>query len=247
MGKRIPTNVNTENHPAWLGTIIPNEYVDDDLFRIIMFFVFHAPSKEQSARGVTLQERGWKEKPWYSPSYLKERLDEAIFGNNQKIFISSTSANFSTAIKNNDFGDDFYNHRNNQRIAIVNSCDNEYLSFFYHIRNALAHGRIAMYQATNNDIMFVMEDGKSFNEFFEVKARMLVLKSSLLNIIRLIENPPEDVSYDEDILNLISSGTNTKKAIIDNLKIDETIWNSTICRLKIENRIHFENSKWAIV
>ena len=74
------------------------------------------------------------------------------------------------------------------------------MSLFYHIRNALAHGRIAMYPAKGNDITFVMEDGQEKGKEFRVSARIVINKSSLLNVIELLKNPPIENDYSEDIL-----------------------------------------------
>lgn len=58
-------------HPYWLDTVVPAEYEDEALYEIILFFVIHSPCPGQSASGISLTERGWKEKPWYSAKYLK--------------------------------------------------------------------------------------------------------------------------------------------------------------------------------
>lgn len=184
------TNVFSTHHPEWLDTHVPESYEDDDLFEIILFFVIYSPCKSQSRRSRPLSFYKWKEKPWYVPSYLKEPLNRIIFGDDEHRFYAGTRENFADKIAGHDLDENFYNHRSYQRIGIVNSEGNEYMSLFYHIRNSLAHGRLAMYQAHDGDIMFVMEDGRTVGEKkddkFEVTARIVLLKSTLLKIIRLI-------------------------------------------------------------
>ncbi len=246
MSKKTPTNVNTELHPAWLDTLVPEQYEDQGLFDIILFFVFHSPCVGQSARCIPLSQYGWKEKPWYSPKYLKKPLDDIIFGNKTKVFIASTRKDFCAAISGQDFGENYYNHRDDTRIAVVDTCQNEYMSLFYHIRNSLAHGRIAMYEAHNSDIVFVMEDGaeiKGTNQF-EVTARILIPKSTLIKLINFLKNPPPLSDYSEDILTAISQGKCTKHEVMEELNIDETTWDITIHKLKSIGSVRYDKNKW---
>ena len=75
----------TSTAPEWLNTIVPPEYEDAGLYEIILFFVIHSPCSGHSSKGISFTERGWKPKPWYSPRYLKEKLDEVIFGTDKRI------------------------------------------------------------------------------------------------------------------------------------------------------------------
>lgn len=208
----------TIRDPEWIEVVIPKEYYDEDFYKIMMFFVFHSPCLGQSKRMITLQDRGWKKEPWHSSSYLKDKFDDAIFGDNIRLYKMSESHNsFEEAIESLNLGEIFYNKRDKQRFCHVKvnkpSCQSVYMSFFYHLRNMLAHARIAMYPAKHKDICFVMEDGenveKDSDAKFRVSARAVIFKSSLLRIIDLLENPPEDREYAEDILKLINAGKNT--------------------------------------
>jgi len=247
-------SVITQAHPEWLDTKVPKEYEDADLLKIILFFVINSPCKGQSRRGIPLTAYGWKSKPWYSDSYLKNKLDKIIFGDEEKIFcFAENKKELAQKIRNNDFKENFYCHRNNQRIAIVKvckkGCGNKYMSLFYHIRNSLAHGRLAMYPTKNNDIMFVMEDGSDINqEKFGVSARIVILKSSLLNIIERLKTPPEvENDFKEDVILAIKNEKNTKRKIMKELDIDERTYNKTIDSLKEQMKIKFNKNRWNIV
>lgn len=248
------SGVITSKHPEWLNTIVPPEYEDEDLLKIIMFFVFYSPCPGVSKRGIPLSAYGWKNKPWYSPEYLKNKLDKIIFGDGDRLFYMSSKKDFENMIRGKDFGEDFYLYRSNQRIAITN-CGSEnsskYMSLFYHIRNSLAHGRLAMYPAKNGDIMFIMEDGedvKGEEDKFEVKARIVILKSTLLNIIqRLKTAPEEEKNYEDDILLAIKNKVNTKSKIIRELEIDSKIYDKTIYSLKEKSLIEYNGKCWKII
>lgn len=210
----------TSDHPSWLDTIVPPEYEDAELYEIILFFVIHSPCNGQSAKGISLTERGWKPKPWNSPKYLKEKLDFAIFENSTRLLKPVESKKqLLLELNSMDLNDDFYNHRNAQRalytIVSEKGCKNEYMSLFYHIRNALAHGRIAMYPYKSNDVVFVMEDGKEVggkaDRRFEVSARIVINKSSLLRVIEVLKNPPKENDYSEDFLYAIKMGSAQNK------------------------------------
>lgn len=243
----------TEIHPEWLDTIVPPEYEDAGLYEIILFFVIHSPCNGQSSKGISLTDRGWKVKPWYSPKYLKEKLDKVIWGDGLRLLkMVEGKAKLLPEINSLDLDDDFYTHRDKQRMLyskISNSgCESEYMSLFYHIRNALAHGRLAMYPAKNNDITFVMEDGKQIgresNNDFEVSARIVINKSSLLRVIELLKNPPTENDYSDDILNAIKSGNCTKSKITATLGIDEYTYDRFIQSLKLKGLVEYKHNQW---
>lgn len=239
-------------HPQWLDTIVPMEYEDDQLYRILLFFVIHSPCPGQSARSITLDERGWKKKPWYSPKYLKEKIDFAIWGDQVPCMKQVDSkGDLPKQIQALDLDDDFYSHREVQRALFVKSakdgCTSAYMNLFYHLRNAFAHGRLAMFPA-KKDIVFVLEDGKEIgaakDDKFEVSARIVINKSSLLRIIELLENPPAENEYTEDILSAIDAGKQTKSDIMEELKIDEIIFKRDIQKLKLNGLVKYEHKKW---
>ncbi len=246
----------TNIHPTWLDTIVPPEYEDDALYEIILFFVIHSPCSGQSSKSITLTDRGWKPKPWYSPKYLKDKLDKAIFGEEPRLLkMVDSKPKILPEIASLDLDDNFYNHRDKQRMLYskisIKGCESEYMSLFYHIRNALAHGRIAMYPYKENDITFVMEDGKKIGsdaeDKFEVSARIVINKSSLLRVIDLLKNPPIENDYSDDILNAIRAGKNTKSMIMAEVGIDETIYEKFIQSLKLKGLIEYKYKLWHIV
>lgn len=199
--------------------------------------------------------RGWKSKPWYSNKYLKDKLDKAIFGNNDRLLkMIEKKSDFWSYIKNMDLDENFYNHREKQRTLFtkvdIKGCQNEYMSLFYHIRNSLAHGRLTMYANKNKDITFIMEDGKQIGKkednMFEVNARIVINKSSLLKIIEILKNLPKVKDYSEDFLLVIKDNKCTKTQIMNELEIDEIIYKDTINKLKCEHKIEFKHNKWCI-
>lgn len=242
----------TSLHPPWLDVLVPPDYEDEDLYRIILFFVIHSPCPGQSARGISLQKRGWKPKPWYSPPYLKDRLDRAIWGNDPpRLTMVESREALANKLLNHDMDDDFFCHRECQRALYVRvtapGCSSVYMSLFYHMRNAFAHGRLAMYPGKDGDIIFVMEDGsenKQSKEHFEISARMVFKKSSLLKIIDVITDPPIEIDYTDDILRAISKGFYTKAAIMRELEMSETAYEHSMQRLKLQNKIEYKRNKW---
>ena len=78
-----------------------------------------------------------------------------------------------------------------ERIVIYKGNYNRFLSICYHIRNALAHGRLAMYER-NNEIIFALEDGIKKQNKFHVRSRMILKKSTLLKWIDIVEGGGKD-------------------------------------------------------
>ena len=221
--------------------------------KLSCFFVIYSPCNGQSSKGISLSQRGWKEKPWYSPKYLKEKLDKAIFADQTRLLkMVGNKEDLKTEINSFDLDQNFYNHREKQRALYTKisrkGCENEYMSLFYHIRNALAHGRLAMYPAKSNDVTFVMEDGNKIgndsDDRFEVSARIVINKSSLLNTIKLLKNPPLENDYSEDILNAIKNGKKTKSSIMEELGIDEYIYERYTQSLRVNGLITYKYKQW---
>lgn len=66
----------TERNPDWIKWIAPERFDDKELFRIVIFFVFHSPCANLSSMGKTLAEYGWSA-PWRKPFYLNKQLQQA--------------------------------------------------------------------------------------------------------------------------------------------------------------------------
>ena len=74
--------------PAWLAWIAPEVFNDLDLFRIVVFFVFHSPCHKLSAMGRSLEEYGWTH-PWKKSYWLNKQLKSA--SSNQNLLFSRAS------------------------------------------------------------------------------------------------------------------------------------------------------------
>jgi len=96
--------------------------------------------------------------------------------------------------------------------------------------------------------MIFLEDGKASGDQFEVTARIALKKSSLLAIKEiLIDVPSAEADYcDEVIASITERGCNTKKQIMEDLDISETVWNRVSQLLKDDGRIEFDKKKWKI-
>lgn len=100
------------------------EFIDDcfsdNFYRIFKFFVFYSPCPGQGGRMISLSNRGWNEKPWNSPAYLKERLDKAIFQCGIRLYkVANSHQEFKANIDSLDLNTDLVNKRNDQRFCIV--------------------------------------------------------------------------------------------------------------------------------
>ena len=118
----------------------------------------------------------------------------------------------------------FYENVDDQRMAFVkvNSKGNtsKYMSLFYHIRNALAHGRFAFKTDTLERFVFIFEDGTvtSDGKEFDLTARGVIRLNSLVLAINTIQKGPgKTVDIEEKILAAISDGINTKRKLKMNL------------------------------
>lgn len=176
--------VHKDENPEWLEWIAPEHFNDPDLFRIVVFYVFHSPCKNTSAIGKTLQEYGWSD-PWKKPYCLNEQLKQAST-NCKLIFSANKLDQMDEKLKEASLYDDFPSDLSTERICVHDCKKNQIMSMFRHIRNAFAHGRLNM-REVNGECVFVMEDlGDRKKD--KVSARMILRKSTLLKWIDIIES-----------------------------------------------------------
>lgn len=178
--------VTTERKPAWLEEIAPERFNDYELFRIVIFFVFHSPCKNLSAMGKPLNEYGWRN-PWKQPYYLNKQLIQATKSGNL-IKHCKSYAKMGEVLEQAGMLEHFPSNLSKERICIYDKEKNQSLSVFYHIRNAFAHGRLNM-RDVSGECVFILEDVRPSNssDRLTVSARMILRKSTLLKWIDLIE------------------------------------------------------------
>lgn len=178
----------TSKNPKWLQWMAPEIFNNEELFRIVIFYVFHSPCTELSAMGKGLDDYNWHT-PWCKPYYLNKQLKQASTNFNL-LFLAQTYNEMSDALEKADLEDDFPTDLSKERICVYNNEKNQFMSVFYHIRNALAHGRINIVDE-NGECTFVLEDInskiKNKNNHVAVSARMILKRSTLLKWIEIIE------------------------------------------------------------
>lgn len=233
-------------HPKWLDTIVADRHCDNDLYKIILFFVIFSPCPKYCTQGRTLQFYNWKDKPWSTNKYLKDKLDSGVFSDKKKHFqCADQIPKLVDAVRKADLGDDFYLHREIERVAFTSTESSEYMSLFHHIRCALAHGRIAMFEDQGTaDVIFVMENGIDSGADFQVKARMVLRKSTLLKWIDIITKgpqEPEKTYYKEVYEALLSNKKLRIKDLVSMFEESEYAINKAIAFLKQWNVISYQN------
>lgn len=181
----------TDRNPKWLNWIAPEQFNDSDLFRIVVFFVFHSPCSEQSFMCRTLKEYGWSA-PWKKPYWLNRQLKQAA-SNYELIFSAKGYDEMDIALNMAELKDDFPSDLTRERICIYDNQRNQFMSMFYHLRNAFAHCRLNMVDV-NGECVFVIEDVQPNKKEDQVKvsARMILRKSTLLKWIDLIEGGEQE-------------------------------------------------------
>lgn len=241
-------------NPEWLSWPIP----DDPAFRkqwnlIIDFFLIHSPCRYQSNRRNDLTVN-WGNQLWKVPRYLKRRLNQAVFGRDECRFYASKSKDaMENSVDEYSLDEHFYQNLERQLAVCVKQTSNGnssvYMSFFYHLRNALAHARFGIGHDKQGRYVFVFEDISSCNkpENRIVSARGIVRIDSLIHIIEILNNGPDALpNIEQLILGLIEEGINTKKKICDELNLTESDWRTYINVLKVEGKVRPDKKKWKL-
>lgn len=244
MAKKVNTEKYylTELIPDWLTKGIS---FDEDIYKIIQFYIFYSPCQKYAVQGRTLSYYGWKDKPWNSNKYLKSKLDSIAFQNKTKYFrVAEKMENMKTILHKAELNDDFYNNLSNERVAFLNCENAQYMSLFYHIRCAFAHSRVALLVNDNNEKILIMENGVQKGKDFLLKSRMVLKVSTLLRWIEILTLGPieEENDYIYEILQIMESNSHiTIKQLSQMFGESQYFIRKSIDRLKKSKVIKYNN------
>lgn len=187
-------------HPGWLEREAPASYADEELKRIVLFYVIYTPCPGASAKGIPIETYGWDKSVWTQGRLRKQLLSAASLEKHKTFFSVKTTAELKDAFTQAKMRKGFHRDRSVEKIVFYKGKDNEVLSIFRHIRNALAHGRLAMYACGEDekDIIFVLEDGVPGSGNYIVNSRMILKKSTLLKWIDIIKQGPASLETENE-------------------------------------------------
>lgn len=176
-------------NPGWIKRKVPNTYADDDLKRIVLFYVINTPCIVLSSSAIPLTEYGWSKDVWKNNRALSDLLFSiAGLKRGETFFVAKKTDEMKSVCKKANMTKGFHDKREVEKVVIYRQPGyNDFMSVLYHIRNAFAHGRLAMYDAAEKDVIFVLEDGMKKNGEFVVRSRMILKKSTLIKWIDILE------------------------------------------------------------
>lgn len=240
----------TEFIPNWIsdGDILN---LDADTRRIIYFFVAETPCKNQSARGKRLSQYGWENDNPPKDGNFEEGLFEIAGLTKENLFLELKREKMKERFNETGMTGAFYEKLGgNFIVAFVDG--NRVLEIFRHIRNAIAHLRFDI-RNTELGTFFIFEDGSKNGKKFEVKARMILKKETLLKWIEWIKTGTEEVKkqtqeMDNKILEFVKNNSaQSMGEISEKIKCKENKVRSAIKRLKEQNKIEYRNRKWNVI
>ena len=176
-------------NPGWIKKRVPDSYADDNLRDLIMFFVINTPCTDLSSSSISLSEYGWDKNVWKNNKLKNILFAIAGIERNSSFVVAHNTNEMKDACEKASLKKKFHQNRNKERIVIYKGRYNEFLSICYHIRNAFAHGRLAMYDYENGkDIIFALEDGVKKNGKLQVRSRMILKKSTLVQWMYILKS-----------------------------------------------------------
>ena len=180
--------------PCWIDEGLPYEKAKRYVTPLLHFFVVQTPVTSLSALSIPLKKRGW-DKPWKKPQKLNRKLK----GISPQLFLywsAPSQKQMSSCISRSSLANiNIQQDKLIEQAAFYDSQSNQTMSLFYHLRNALAHGRFIVFKR-GGDIWLALEDvcksrkGDSINNAQRLTARILVRHSTLHKWMQLIEKGP---------------------------------------------------------
>ena len=189
----------TSLNPGWIKRKVPDKYADEGLQRIILFFVINTPCVKESSSSISMSEYGWNSDVWKNETLRKELLSVADLERDKTLFVGEKLSDMKSVFENAEMKKGFQTNRKVEKVAFYKTGKyaSTIMNIFLHIRNSLAHGRLAMYKCGKDDVMLVLEDGVPKNKYFEVRSRMILKKSTLLKWIDIITAGPSKLESNE--------------------------------------------------
>lgn len=176
--------MNSTAKPEWIDKNLSQEtFADENILRIIVFFLFHAPCEGQSAMGRTIEEYNWSN-PWKQPYDFEEKLKH-MSSNPNLIFMAENYSEMDKKLEDANLTVNFPSDLATERICVHKYYDRQIKSVFYHLRNSFAHGRFNIVNADGETVL-IFEDVRN-KTTYEVSARMILKISTLLKWIDIIE------------------------------------------------------------
>lgn len=181
--------------PGWVARPVKNK--TQNYYKILDFYIVNSICDSISCKGKTIREIGWDKDVWKKGFLRKEVLglicDENSLG--EHFFSAKTNAEIRKGINKLNLNKNFHMLRE-ERIVIYKKYNlTQIESIFYHIRNALAHGRFQIYTNETDETYYVFESGiiKKSIEKIDLKARMILKESTLLKWIDIINKPVKQI------------------------------------------------------
>lgn len=181
-----------KERPCWIDDDFTLEKMRENEFaRIRVFFHDNTPDQKSSARAITLEQYGWAD---------KNKLQKILLDGFKKTHANYPESLKKMNVKLADVGlekENWY-ETTSEKICLCTSGKKKIDKLFSHLRNVFAHSRFSIRSIEGKtDFIFIFEDaytrklkndkGIGQNEF-DVSARMILKKTTLLKWIEIIES-----------------------------------------------------------
>ena len=190
--REINGTVMVPKYPKWVNSGLSVQHSARYYNALTRFYIVETPVKRLSSSSVPLRSYGWS-KPWAKPEYLNRKLKD-VMSQSKAMYSAATRDSMEDALSKAGLLSPIDERQPKERVVIYNCQKNQFMSTFYHIRNALCHGRFCYFKNQRN-IWLALEDISHEHEENDeiiavLNARMLLKQSTLIQWQRLITKGP---------------------------------------------------------
>lgn len=151
-----------------------DNFISKECFiKLIHFYVIHTPCKNISNKSIPLINYGWNE-PWKGKNSLKVLLKKASDPENL-LFSVEKKSELNDVINQSEINTLLASNSPKNIICFINSKGNQFISIFFHIRNAFAHGRFEVFKTDKGEFLLLEDWCRG-----ACTAKMLLLTDTLL-------------------------------------------------------------------
>ena len=181
---------------GWLSGDNYKEFKTETYYKILDFFVVNTICEKLSCKGQNLKETAWGKDIWKKGELRKELLgsiDNQSQTNQPSVFFAKNYSDLTDGINNLNIGKDFYKQREEKILVYCKNNLTQIENIFYHLRNAFAHGRFNIYEHKKQRYyVFEAAQVNLSKETAKLQARIILKETTLLNWIKIINNPPQE-------------------------------------------------------
>ncbi len=248
------SEIKVQFNPGWVKQKDYSNH-SEAFSQIIDFYLFGTPCELTSSSGISMKNRKWGKDVWKSSELRFFLLYKANLKIGDTFVKAKRLDEMSNCVSQIALAKNFHTNRETNRVAFYSDGKRaDFMSIFYYIRCAFAHGRFQIFDNSNGEKMYVLEAiGKKQSSLNYIsKARFVLKEQTLISwantvkggkslFMKMIEDLRDEAQ--NEILRTITNKTcKNKSQIFEAINLDEVFIHKQFNAMVKAKIIRYDNS-----